>query len=375
MKAQRIKIEGSEGEPAYSWIVVDNEFLPFQPVNEYLKYLENCSCSPNTIRSYAFHLAAYFNFLKEKGLNWQQVNFKALVDLIVWLRTTKNTTVPKTDNVVTFPVKTDKPVRSDKTINTMMAAVISYYDFHTTRGTVEPIFISTRENYHKRGRYKSFLHGIVRQNRREERSVLKLKTIKRKPKTITDQEFKDFVGGCRHVRDAFLVSLLFESGMRIGQALNLRHGDIRSFDNEIVIVPRRNNVNQARTKCSETYTVAVSKELMALYTTYLLEEYADIESDYVFVNLWEKPLGRPMKYNAVVNLFRRLSLKSGVKVHPHMLRHTHATDLIRHGWQTAYVAKRLGHRSVQTTLDIYTHITDEDMKRIHQQYLEESKAK
>ena len=45
-----------------------------------------------------------------------------------------------------------------------------------------------------------------------------------------------------------------------------------------------------------------------------------------------------------------------------MLRHTHATDLIRAGLPIEMVAKRLGHKSIETTKTIYEHLTSEDIK-------------
>ena len=48
---------------------------------------------------------------------------------------------------------------------------------------------------------------------------------------------QQLVSACNLRRDKFLICLLYETGMRIGQALGLRHSDIRSWDNEIDIVP------------------------------------------------------------------------------------------------------------------------------------------
>jgi integrase len=106
---------------------------------------------------------------------------------------------------------------------------------------------------------------------------------------------------------------------------------------------------------------------MELYTDYLLNEFGEIDSDYVFVNLWDGPIGEPITYSNAIDLFRRLSKKTGIQVHPHMLRHTHATELIRSGWDAAKVQKRLGHADVQTTLNIYTHLEDVDLKKAHEE--------
>src|SRR2546428_1438586 len=118
--------------------------------------------------------------------------------------------------------------------------------------------------------------------------------------------------------------------MRIGQVLGLRHADMVSWDNLIRIVPR-DNANSARTKSLAERAVDVFPSLMALYTRYLVDEYGDLDSDYVFINLWEGRIGAPMTYATVVALFLRLQRRTGIYARPHMFRHTHATDLIRTG--------------------------------------------
>ena len=52
-------------------------------------------------------------------------------------------------------------------------------------------------------------------------------------------------------------------------------------------------------------------------------------------------------------------------------RHTHATELLRSGWDAAYVQKRLGHAYIQTTTSIYAHLSGEDMGKAYALYLRE----
>jgi integrase/recombinase XerD len=77
-----------------------------------------------------------------------------------------------------------------------------------------------------------------------------------------------------------------------------------------------------------------------------------------------------MTYEAVKDLFHRIGQKSNIQAHPHLLRHTHATELLRNGMDATYVQKRLGHASVQTTISTYAHLTDDDLKRAYQRYVE-----
>jgi integrase/recombinase XerD len=100
-----------------------------------------------------------------------------------------------------------------------------------------------------------------------------------------------------------------------------------------------------------------------------MEEYGEIDSDYVFVNLWSGAIGSPITYNTVAALFRQISIKIDHLVTPHMLRHTHATELLRDKWDLAYIQKRLGHKDIQTTVNTYTHLNEKDMKMHYQKYL------
>jgi integrase/recombinase XerD len=80
--------------------------------------------------------------------------------------------------------------------------------------------------------------------------------------------------------------------------------------------------------------------------------------------------GHPLGREAVKGLFRYYSRKSGFPIHAHLLRHSHATELIKADWDASYVQKRLGHAQVQTTINAYVHLDDDDLSkkwRIYQQ--------
>ena len=163
--------------------------------------------------------------------------------------------------------------------------------------------------------------------------------------------------GCTRLRDR----LLLEAGLRIGEALGLRHEDVRTPDG-VVEVRQRVNANRARAKTWER-TVPVGASWLRLHADYLHEEYGDLDSDYVFVTLWSRPRGRPLGYPAVTDLFARLARHTGVAATPHMFRHTYATRLLRSGVKTEVVQQLLGHASVTTTIDTYVQLTVEDVRR------------
>lgn len=355
MKAQRIRLPDGN----ISWTVLDENFLPIQPIQQYLRYLESLNRSPHTVENYARNLKWFWEFLKYSRLNWQEVEMEHLADFIMWLRRPEPLVVS---------IQTQEARRSESTINTILSTVCSFYDFQQRTGNVKKVELYRLE-FQPNRTYKPFLNHLSGGKPVQTR-LLKIKVPKKRPKTLTKEEVTALISACHTLRDKFLICLLYETGMRIGQALGLRHQDIRSWDNEIDIVPRQDNANGARAKTKEPYTIHVSKELMGLYSEYLCTEYPlDSGSDYVLVTIRGKTPGSPIKHDSIASLFERLSAATGIHFHPHMLRHTHATELIRSGWDASRVQKRLGHASVQTTINTYSHLSDEDLKQAYTNYL------
>lgn len=118
---------------------------------------------------------------------------------------------------------------------------------------------------------------------------------------------------------------------------------------------------------------------MQSYSAYLIEEYPeDVDCDFVFVVIKapiQGKVGKALTYKTVDSLFRRLSKKIGTKINPHLLRHTHATELIKAGWDMAYIQKRLGHADIQTTVNTYVHLTDDDLIEEYKKYLQSQEKK
>lgn len=356
MKVQKIRLPQSG---KVTWLVLDDDNRFVEPIQSYLRYLEAMERSPNTVLSYASHLKLYWEFLRDTKQDWTTVTLENLADFIAWLRRPDPRAIS---------IKPAESKRSEGTINAAISAVCSFYDYHERNGNTEGVDAYKTQLYPGR-KYKSFLHHISKSKATRTR-LLKIKPPKRLPKTIEAEQIDQLINACHRVRDKFLVCLLHETGMRIGQALGLRHEDVRSWDNEIQIAPRTDNANGARAKTRETYTIHVSKQLMSLYSEYITTEYPeDVDSDYLFINIWEGRVGYPLTYSTVQALFRRLSRDTGVEVTPHQFRHTHATNLIREGMPMAYVQKRLGHASIQTTIDTYVHVSDGDIKQAYQAYL------
>ena len=362
MKVQRAILPDSK---RLMWLVIGDDSLPVPAVQSFLSYLHNIGRSPNTIRSYAHHLKLFWEYLTVTGFGWRQLTIKELSDFMSWLRD------PQPIGVTAIHERTS--CRSEVSINTILAAVTAFYVYHQRLGTIQDIPLYGFTVSHQVA-YKGLLHGIAKE-KPAKRRLLKLKVPKQIPKTLTTEQVGQVIDACHRLRDKFLLCLLYETGMRIGQALGLRHQDIDSRQKVMHIIPRLDHPHGVRTKTHMPYSVHVSPNLIRLYADYLVDEVQDVQSDFVFVNLWHEPIGKPMTPATVEDLFRRLSKKTGIKIHPHVLRHTHATELLRAGWGLAYVQRRLGHVSIQTTANTYAHLTDEDLHQAYQKYLQVKEGK
>lgn len=325
---------------------------PLIAPNQYLSYLHHVGRSPNTVRAYAHHLQAFSNFLSEENRDWTTLTLTELAKFVAWLRRISSA---------------NGKSRSDTTINTILAAVGSFYEYQDRLGVETNISRSRR--FGAKSPYKPFLHHISR-SRPLRGAVMTVRATRRLPRVFSAQQVQSLLNACARRRDRLLVSLLYESGMRIGQALGLRHADIRSYDGEIDIIPRANS-NGALAKSRSPNTVHTSKELMELYADYLVHEYQQTTHDYVFVNWWSGRIGAPMTYSTVIDLFRKLSARVGLHATLHMFRHTHATDLLRAGWDPAYIQRRLGHAQIQTTVNTYAHLSNGDLGKMFESYQKE----
>ncbi|MGZ6692430.1 MAG: tyrosine-type recombinase/integrase [Solirubrobacteraceae bacterium] len=103
-------------------------------------------------------------------------------------------------------------------------------------------------------------------------------------------------------------------------------------------------------------------ELIRLWSDYMHEEYGDLDSDHVFVNLWEGRIGRPLSYASVDKLVARTRHRVGFHFTPHEFRHTCATLAYRDGVALEVIGAVLTHRSPSSTL-VYAHPTAEDLRR------------
>jgi site-specific recombinase XerD len=357
MRVQRLLMPGSEAE---SWTLLGEDQAPVEPVERFLAFLAAIERSPNTVKAYAHDLKDWFAFLARRGLDWRAVTVEDVAGFVAWLRLPP---AARDGRVAVLP--TVEHHCSAASVNRKLAALASFCEFHARRGVPLAGVLTAMAPAGRRGgsrsSFKPFLHHVTKSDPQRRRTVT-LAAPAARPLVLTVAQTQAILDSCSRLRDRLLFALLLDSGMRIGEALGLRHEDLGIAERQVRVVPRVND-NRARAKAGRSRVIPVSAELMRLYADYLNREYGPLDSDYVFVNLWGDPLGHPLRYPAVYDLVGRLRRRTGVAFGPHHFRHTYATWLLRRGAGMESVKELLGHASITTTIDTYGHLTVEDARR------------
>lgn len=256
--------------------------------------------------------------------------------------------------------------RKARSINIYLDKVYAFYDYIMRH---EDYSMNLSERLKKqilasKSSFKSFLYHTLK-NKTKDIKILKLKVPKEKLKILSSDEVQTIIDASSNIRDKFLLALLYETGMRIGEALSLHLSDIVPATRKLHIRDRGELINGAeiKTVCSPR-TLDISKELANLYRTYILEAHTDeVDTDFVFIKLTGDQKGQPLDYQSVQALFKRLEAKTSIKVTSHMFRHTNLTELWKTGEMRPETLKeRAGHRHIQTTMQMYVHPTEEDVR-------------
>ncbi len=335
------------------YVVIDETGTLVEPIAHYLKYLDRIGSARHTLRSYATMLRLYWEFLMREQLDWQQVTLDDLSRFVLWLK------LP-TKSLKVLPAHPVPQARSNRTINHALSVLTGFYDYHWRMETISFNMKDKTTTYlpARTRRYKSFLHHLTKGSP-VAKHILKQKEEKRQhPKIITRDQVQMLLDACTNQRDRLLVWLLYESAMRIGEALALFVEDVDVAENRIHVRDRGPLENGAEIKTVHSpRPIDLSNELIDEIVAYVGKVHtAEIETDHLFLKSRGKRSGQSLTYADVDSLFRRLRRKTGIHyVTPHILRHTMLTQLAELGWAPELLQVRAGHASFQQTYDIYIH--------------------
>jgi integrase len=349
-------IDGSE-----QWVVLDPELVVHREASDFLRALHGAGRSPNTIRVYAGRVASFLGWCARQGVEWSSISLAALARFKHFVEAT--------------PGRGGRP-RSGATVNATLTAVCEFLRFCARTGAIEQAVAGQlSERRWLRFTPPGFDAGESGQFRMVRARMLKARAETPFPEAFTPEQAERVSSCCRRPREHFMVTLLRDSGLRIGEALGLRRSDLHLLPDSRCVgcavlgahvhVRHRANPNGALAKSRFPRTVPASDAVLSSFAGYQ-HERAEIlggdDCDLVFVNLYREPLGAPMTYRAAKRLFERLAGDCGFAVRPHMFRHTAATGWVRAGTDLDVVRALLGHASLASTT-VYLHARDEDKRR------------
>ncbi|MED2794147.1 tyrosine-type recombinase/integrase [Bacillus wiedmannii] len=325
------------------YILTSNEGIPFLYVNKYLKFLGTMNRSINTIKSYAYRLKLYWDFIELNQIDFRRVLMNDLVKYIGWLQGKSNITLKQ---------------REPKTINYNLMAVFGFYNY---LARFYPRIIDTELDFYsesakKNYSYKSFLEH-TKSNVKYKLSALKLRETKKPYKRLNEGQLKKIFQTRLNIRNKLLVSILYETGIRISEALEIKLEDIDISDKKILI-------SKSKTPSGENRLVYISSETVNLLQDYIYEvhEKNNFDNDYLFLKLMGPSRGEVCEYETIMAFFKSLSTKLGFSITPHMFRHMLATELHETGLEISIIKTLLGHKDVQTTMNMYIHPSEKSVR-------------
>jgi len=351
-----VKVKTEDGKERY--FVADDNGLPIEPILKFIRFKDNTNFARNTLRMYCQHLKLYFEYLQQRELDFQEVTIDDLALFVNWLQNPYK-------SLKVIPTHQVDEARSPRTVNIIVNAVLSFYDYilrheEYSNNVSDRLkkFVSTPSR-----NFKGFLYGIAHEHKKVTSNILKLKVPKTKPKILSKEKIGMLVRACNNLRDKFLLILLYETGMRIGEALSLWIEDLDISDMIIDLKDRGELENNAEIKTvSSPRRIDISQNLADMFMEYISEYHIEeVETNHVFIKISGENKYKAMNYVDVDNLFRTLKKKTDIYVTPHMFRHSSLTVLRMAGWQSELLRIRAGHKNIYTTMNTYIHPSDEEI--------------
>jgi site-specific recombinase XerD len=233
---------------------------------------------------------------------------------------------------------------NDKTINDISKAEIEGYIYSLIR--TKNISFSTQNQiinaikfYYERVLNRERLTYWIERPKKE----FKLPTV------ISEQSILRMLTSTNNIKHRCIIALLYSSGIRRSELLNLKKGDI-DYERMMITI-RGGKGNRDRVSLlSQTFMQSLIEYLQIYNPKYWF---------------FESPTKKKYSSTSVLNIVKKAARKAGLaqKVTPHTLRHSFATHLLEHGTDIRYVQDLLGHSSIKTT-QIYTHISDTSLRKI-----------
>lgn len=284
-------------------------------LKDFENYLKNVrKYSLNTINSYISDINIFLEYLHIQKLNYKDVNHEVIRSYLKYL---------------------DEKKYKNSSINRILSSLNDYYNYLTKCKVTKYNYFEDINRPRKEKRLPNFI------NYSEYMNLL----------ATVEKEENEFL----KARNLLLLEILFDTGLRVGEAVNIEINNINKKEQSIKVLGKGN------------------KERIVYYGDYAknyLEDYLNlrrniniVDKEYLFLNKNYTRLTRRGVEYLISNISKKALLRQ--KISPHTLRHSFATEMLNNGCDIRSVQELLGHKSLSTT-GIYTHVTNEVVR---QEYL------
>lgn len=274
-------------------------------INEFKSYLMyEKMFSSNTVNSYVRDLEEFNSFLESEYI--KHVTYKDIRSYLAHMYNKKY---------------------SSRTISRKLSAIRSFYKYEVNKGIIRDnpcLLISNPKVEKKLPNYLSYNE---------------IETMLEVPDTFKNNSS----------RDKLIIEILYSTGIRVSELVNIKVKDIDFYNNQILILGKGN------------------KERYVIFGNTLkdmLKEYISIKSDseYLITNKYNKK----MSTRSIEEIVKKIVKIDGIKnkVTPHTIRHTFATHMLNEGADLRVVQELLGHENLKTT-EVYTHVSNERLRSVY----------
>lgn len=363
-------------EGVVPWLVVNDDGLPVEPIRRYLADFVARDNRPGSVRSYAYDLLRWWRWLQAVGVGWDEATPAEARDLVLWLkqaaklsqsaRTESAATAGKV-NPVTRKQHLDDQYKP-RTVRHSNAVVREFYEFWIEIGEgplINPVQLDRRS---KRRRPNAH-HNPLEPYQAEGRIRYNPRVPRRQPREMPEDRWRDLFAVLRSNRDRAILSIAVSNGARASEMLGMRSADLDWGGQLVRVIRKGTQVDQ---------WLPASPDAFMWLRLYLAELGDPLKpDDWVWQTLRRRDHGnglerRPLSYEALRAVFRRVNALLGANWSMHDLRHTAALRMARdEGLTLKDVQAILGHAHLSTTADVYL-IEDYDnvIRRVQRHFAE-----
>ncbi len=284
-------------------------------INFFLKYLSyEKKCSQHTVAAYLVDLKAFENYCKD-DLGIQSVTEVDYVHIRAWI-----VSLSEKDN-------------SHRSINRKISALKSFYKYLIKIREIEKSPLAHHQSL------KIAKKVLIPFSEKEMMTVIN---------AITGDDFES-------IRNKLVIELLYSTGMRRAELINLKEFDLDLSNKTIKILGKRNK---------ERIVPLLNSIIESIQEYQTARSQIVTNTNHFFITSKGNKLYETLVYRIINDYFSAISSKS--KNSPHVIRHSFATHLLNQGADLNSVKELLGHASLAST-QVYTHNSLEKIKQVYNQ--------